>query len=110
MDVPLADAVSAMRDELLAAAARNSTNAIFFEVGPIDLEFEVALRAETKVGGGFKFWWVVDARAEVAGSGAKTHRVKLTLIPKDASGTPLLVGGSASSIHGPGNLEGHVAD
>ncbi|MFE2728475.1 trypco2 family protein [Kitasatospora sp. NPDC059327] len=55
MDVPLADAVAAVRDELLEAAARASDDPqVVFAVGPVEMEFEVELRANAKAKAGFK--------------------------------------------------------
>ncbi|MFE4580974.1 trypco2 family protein [Streptomyces chartreusis] len=42
--IELADAVQAVRDELITAAARSSGQDVTFEVGDIELEFSVELR------------------------------------------------------------------
>ena len=54
MDIELADAVAAVRDELVAAAARSLGAQVEFMVGPIELEFAVELRQDAKAKLGFK--------------------------------------------------------
>ncbi|WP_308426304.1 trypco2 family protein, partial [Streptosporangium pseudovulgare] len=58
MEIELADAVEAVRDELLAAAVRGAGSEIAFTVGPIELEFAVELKVDAKAKGGFKAWVV----------------------------------------------------
>ncbi|MER5472519.1 trypco2 family protein [Streptomyces sp. NPDC002685] len=81
--IQLADAVQAVRDELIEAAARGSGPDVVFEVGDIELEFSVELR---KAGtGGVKVKaWVVEAGVEGSGEKASTHRVSVTLRALDA--------------------------
>jgi hypothetical protein len=64
MEIELADAVAAVRDELLAAAARGAG---------ADVEF------------------VVSGDVEAGVARARTHRVKVTLTPKRPGGGDLLV-------------------
>ncbi|WP_308426340.1 trypco2 family protein, partial [Streptosporangium pseudovulgare] len=58
VEIELADAVEAVRDELLAAAVRGAGSEIAFTVGPIELEFAVELKVDAKAKGGFKAWVV----------------------------------------------------
>ena len=49
VEIELAAAVTALRDELIEAAARHeSGQQVGFKVGPIELEFAVELRADAK--------------------------------------------------------------
>ena len=48
MEIELADAVAAVRDELVEAAARGVGQAVAFTVGPIEMEFAVELRADAR--------------------------------------------------------------
>ncbi|MDF3142683.1 MULTISPECIES: trypco2 family protein [unclassified Streptomyces] len=81
--IELADAVQAVRDELITAAARSSGHDVAFEVGDIELEFSVELRKE--VTGGVKVKaWVVEAGADGGGSATRTHRVAVTLRAVDS--------------------------
>ncbi|WP_410877421.1 trypco2 family protein [Nocardia sp. A7] len=91
MEIELADAVAALRDELLTAAARGTGAPLNFEVGPIELSFEVELRRDAKAKAGFKAW-VVTGDAEVGAGHARKQRVTLTLTPKNPSGGDVLVG------------------
>ncbi|MFB7675847.1 trypco2 family protein [Kitasatospora purpeofusca] len=110
MDVPLADAVAAVRDELLEAAARAGNDPqVVFAVGPVEMEFEVELRADTKAKGKFKLW-AVGAEAEAGVSRGRTHRVAFTLTPKRPDGTDLLVHSAQERPDGPGDATGRISD
>lgn len=107
MDIELANAVAAVRDELLDAAAQGAGQDLGFVVGPIGLEFTVELRQDAKTKAGFKAW-VVSADAEAGASWARTHRVTMTLTPRHADGSDLLVAGSRPRPVGPGDVSEHV--
>ncbi|MFX0573756.1 trypco2 family protein [Nocardia nepalensis] len=107
MDIELGDAVAALRDQLLAAAAQGSGAEIEFAVGPIEMAFEVELRADAKVKGGFKAW-VVAGDVEAGGSRTRKHRVSLTLNPQRPGGGDILVGGEPNGETGPGDTSGHL--
>lgn len=92
MEIELADAVAELRDELTRAVARGAGQDITFQVGPIELEFTVELRADTRARAGFKAW-VVSGDAEVGAGRARTHRVSLTLHPQGRDGRPLPISG-----------------
>ncbi|MEU1051874.1 trypco2 family protein [Streptomyces sp. NPDC005876] len=76
--IELADAVQAVRDELITAASRATGQDVTFEVGDIQLEFGVELRKEIKGGVKVKAW-VVEAGVDGGGSRTSTHRVAVTL-------------------------------
>ncbi|KUM81108.1 hypothetical protein J7F01_17745 [Streptomyces sp. ISL-22] len=81
--IELADAVQAVRDQLITAAARSAGQDVTFEVGDIELEFSVELRKE--VAGGVKVKaWVVEAGADGGGGTTRTHRVAVTLRAVDS--------------------------
>ncbi|MGW1966370.1 trypco2 family protein [Streptomyces sp. NPDC001935] len=110
MDVPLADAVAAVRDELLIAAGAGGTHPdLVFEVGPVEMEFEVELRADARSKAGFKLW-AVGAEAQAGVSRGRTHRVSFTLTPRRAGGGDLLVGGTSDRQSGPGDVSGRIPD
>ncbi|MCT2583347.1 trypco2 family protein [Actinophytocola gossypii] len=106
MEIELADAVSAVRDELLTAAARAAGADIEFVVGPVELEFALELRADTKAKAGFKAW-VVSGDVEAGAARARTHRVKVTLTPRRAGGGDLLVSADPDGEDS-GDLSGHI--
>lgn len=90
MEIELADAVTALRDELLTAATRGAGQEIAFTVGPIELEFTVELRKDTTAKAGFKAW-VLSGDVEAGAGRTTTHRVTLTLTPKRPDGGDLLI-------------------
>ncbi|KUJ67565.1 hypothetical protein ACZ90_27365 [Streptomyces albus subsp. albus] len=92
MDIELADAVQAVRDELVTAAARAAGQDIAFELGDIGMEFTVELRRETKGTGRVKAW-VLDAGADHTRARTRTHTISFTLKAIDArTGGPWKVG------------------
>ncbi|GAA0484778.1 trypco2 family protein [Streptomyces stramineus] len=91
-DIELADAVQAVRDGLISAAARGAGQEVVFDVGEIAMEFTVEIRKDAKGSGGVKAW-VVSADAEASRGSTRTHTVSFTLTPKDArTGGGLRVG------------------
>ncbi|MFE9706166.1 trypco2 family protein [Streptomyces sp. NPDC005930] len=108
-DIELADAVAAVRDELVAAAARGAGADLAFLVGPVELEFAVELRADAKAKAGFKAW-VLSGEAEAALARGRTHRVKVTLTPRRPDGGDWFVRGGAGRETGPGDVSAHLAD
>ncbi|MER5618213.1 trypco2 family protein [Streptomyces sp. NPDC002215] len=110
VDIPLVDAVAAVRDELIAAAAQGGEHPeVVFAVGPVEMEFEVELRADAKAKAGFRLW-AVSAQTEAGVSRGRTHRVSFTLTPRSASGGDLLVSGAHDRPAGPGNTAGRIPD
>jgi Trypsin-co-occurring domain 2 len=106
VEIALADAVAAVREELLAAAVRGAGQDVAFTVGPIELEFAVELRTDAKAKAGFTAWVL---SADVAGGVARgrTHRVKVTLTPKRSDGSDWQVAGSGAGF-GPGDVSARV--
>ncbi|MFE2969365.1 trypco2 family protein [Streptomyces sp. NPDC059340] len=86
----LSAAVQAVRDELLRAAAQGAGHDVAFQVGPIQMEFTVELRADARVRGGIKAF-VVSGETDAGAGRTHTHRVALTLEPRKATGDPLLI-------------------
>jgi hypothetical protein len=107
VEIELVQAVAAVRDELLEAAARGVGQELAFKVGPVELEFTVELRADAKARAGFKAW-VVSGEVEAGVARGRTHRVKVTLTPQQPGGGDLLVHGSADRPEGPGDVSGHI--
>ncbi|MFB7163138.1 trypco2 family protein [Streptomyces sp. NPDC056242] len=81
-EIGLADAISAIRDDILAATRRNASSPLRFELGEIQMEFMVELRRDTRAKGGVKAW-VVDASAERGHGATHAQRVAFTLKPKN---------------------------
>ncbi|MBH1934335.1 hypothetical protein I5Q34_08520 [Streptomyces sp. AV19] len=102
----LAQAVQVLRDELMSAAAQGAGSDVSFQVGPIQLEFAVELRKDARARGGFKAF-VVSAETDGTVSRTRTHRISLTLEPRQAAtGDPLLISaddeGDATGLTGAG--------
>jgi hypothetical protein len=82
-EIGLADAISAIRDDILAATQRSTGSPLRFELGEMQMEFTVELRRDTRAKGGVKAW-VVDASAERGHGATHTQRVAFTLKPRNA--------------------------
>jgi hypothetical protein len=81
----LGAAVSAIREQLQQAMDDGAGQRLKFDVGPVELEFAVEVRAEGK--GRVKVFvlpWTVEAGA--GGVRDRTQRIKLTLQPVDECG------------------------
>ncbi|MBV2156477.1 trypco2 family protein [Kitasatospora sp. SUK 42] len=103
MDIPLADMVAAVKDELLDAAARAGEHPeVVFAVGPVEMEFEVEVRADAKAKAGFKLW-AVGAETEAGVSRGRTHRVSFTLTPQGPDGGDIVVRSTQARPARPGN-------
>lgn len=91
-DIELADAIEAVREQLIDAATRATGKPVLFEVGDIEMEFTIELRKD--VTGGLKARaWVLEGGADRTQSTGRTHRVAFTLKPKNAqTGGGWLVG------------------
>ncbi|MFD0078529.1 trypco2 family protein [Streptomyces sp. NPDC127166] len=104
------DAVAVVRDEPIAAAAQGGEHPeVVFAVGPVEMEFEVELRADAKAKAGFRLW-AVGAEAEAGVSRGRTHRVSFTLTPRSVGGGDLLVGGAHGRRTSPGDSSGRIPD
>ena len=82
--IPLRDAIRMLRVEIMAAAEDASTQSLRFELGPIEMEFQVVLKKEG--GGEAKLGFHIFAAEASLGANAKaaderTQKVKLTLNP-----------------------------
>jgi Trypsin-co-occurring domain 2 len=82
--IPLQDAISALRGEILAARGEAPTEGVRFELGPIEMEFQVVARRE--IGGEAKLGFhIFSVEATVGGSGKggdeRTQKVKFVLNP-----------------------------
>ena len=88
----LADAISAVRQEVIQAQMAARQESFSFRVGPVDMEFEVAL-AHDDYGGRLRVLVITDDdRGAAVSEHAATHRVRLTLEPVavDEQGSPIM--------------------
>jgi Trypsin-co-occurring domain 2 len=95
LEVPLAEAIGRLRDELMSAAAAGAGEDVRFRLGPITLDLEVTA---TYSGGGQAGinWYLVSFGAKGEASTSRAHTIHLELQPVGADGTDLLVGGRAA--------------
>ncbi|MDH6124456.1 trypco2 family protein [Kitasatospora sp. GP82] len=90
--IELADAIEAVRQQLLDAAARGAGQEIQFEVGTVQLDFNVELKREARGKGGIKAW-VLSADTEAGISHQRSHKITVSLTPKDTrTGSSVEVG------------------
>ncbi len=107
MEIPLVNAVAAVRDELLEAAAMGAGQDLVFAVGEVVLEFAVELRQDLTARAGFRAW-VVAADGELSKGRVATHRVSVTLNPRSASGDEVEIAGDSGRARGPGDVSKYL--
>lgn len=107
VEIALADAVAAVRNELLEAAARGAGEGMVFAVGDILLEFSVELREDRTAKAGFKAW-VLSAEGSRSEARGDTHRVSITLSARGADGSEVLIVGDPGRQDGPGDVSGYL--
>lgn len=93
----LAEAVEAVRAELMRAKELGAGSPMEFEVGPVEMQFTVALTREGKTNAGVKVW-VIHGDTSGTLTGQRTHQVKITLHPKRPDGRPERIGASADDF------------
>jgi hypothetical protein len=91
MQVPLADAIQQLRDELREAILEGRDKDIVFTPNGIELELGITFAAEAKVGGGFKLLAFLDLSAEAKAKRESQHKIKLSLAVADKDGKPIKV-------------------
>ena len=98
----LADAIAAVREQLIRAQNEGADKGLRFRVGPVELEFEVAVSHTGGAHGELKVYVLtLGAKGELT-SGA-THRVTVTLQPIDpTTGEDAKVAGEADRAGPPG--------
>ena len=106
VDIELADAVAVLRDQLVEAAARRTTDDLGFQVGPVEMEFVVELKADAKAKAGFKAW-VVTGNAEAGISRGRTQRVKIVLTPRSSDGSDMLIAADGPAPAGRVDVRSH---
>ncbi|MFL6071911.1 MAG: trypco2 family protein [Mycobacteriales bacterium] len=90
-EIGLAEAVSSLRTELLAAMDGGADAQVRFPVGEIQMEFQIAVARADEVKGGLRFW-VVEAGAGSSFSHQEIHRLTVSLGPPvDERGQPVKV-------------------
>lgn len=89
--IGLAEAISAVRQELTVSIEEAEGADIRFQVGEVTLELEVEVQRVSGRKGGLKVW-VLEAGGEKSRSDSHTHRLSVPITPVNSDGTPLLTG------------------
>lgn len=89
-ELGLGEAVRALRAELEQAVADAEGQEIRFAVGPVQLEFHVAVRRQAGAGGKARFW-VIEAGTDAQYAKETIQKVTVTLEPATADGQPVRV-------------------
>ena len=77
----LADAIKALRAELVEAMSAGKEERLKFELGAVTMEFAVELTVDAEASGGVRFWVVgLDGKGSVGRT--STHTVSLEMKPK----------------------------
>jgi hypothetical protein len=88
VDMHLAEAIAAVRRELRNAQDEGKDDDIKFLVGPVEMEFQVALSKEG--GGNAKVKvYVLELGASAAATRSETHSVRITMTPHAEGGSAL---------------------
>jgi hypothetical protein len=83
--IPLAEAVRALRRELVEAVRQAEGEEIKFALGPVELELQVEVSNETGGAAGIAFW-LVTIGGKASRTAATTHTIRLNLSPVSATG------------------------
>jgi Trypsin-co-occurring domain 2 len=89
--IGLKDAIEALRLELSESILVSEGKEVRFEVGEIEMEFQVAVEQTATGKGGIKFW-VVELGAEMSDKSSMIHKVKIPLKPVWKNGSPIRTG------------------
>jgi len=81
-DIPLAEMIQTLRQELVRAQEQAKDERIRFELEKVELELKVVVSRAGKVSGGVEFW-VISAGGDYEKKGESSHTIKLTLNTKD---------------------------
>jgi hypothetical protein len=91
MQIPLAEAIRQLRDELREAILEGKDQDIVFTPNGIDVELGINFTAEAKAGGGLKVLAFLDLSAEAKASRESQHKIRLSLAVADRNGQPIKV-------------------
>jgi hypothetical protein len=91
VQIPIANAIEQLRDQLREAILEGKDKDIVFTPNGIDLELSVSFKAEATAKGGFKLLAFLDLSAEAKASRESLHKIKLSLSVADKHGQPLKI-------------------
>jgi Trypsin-co-occurring domain 2 len=78
--VGLADAIGALRDELILAWSSGQQERLRFKPAPVELTVQVAVTSAGKGRAGIR-WWLIELGGEVSRESVVTQTLKLSLDP-----------------------------
>jgi len=81
LQIPLAEAIRALRQQIVAAHLEGDAEGLQLDLGPIEIEFQLVASRDASGSGGINFG-VVTLGAGGKVSQGETHRVKVTLMPR----------------------------
>jgi hypothetical protein len=91
MEIPIADAIAQLRDQLRVCVLEGKDQDICFTPDKIDVELAVTFKAEATGKGEFKLLAFLDLSAEAKASRESQHKIKLSLTVSDKDGKPLKI-------------------
>jgi hypothetical protein len=89
--IGIAEAITALRQELADAIVASIDESIHFQVGEVTVELEIAVERLVGGKGGLKFW-VVELGGELSSTTSRTHKISLPLTPIMNDGSLVLTG------------------
>ena len=90
--LPLAEAISSLRGELINAIEQAHDEDLQFSVETIELHMQVVATTSGGVSAGGGLWHVLTVNGKLDHTRATTHEVRMTLKPRTANGSDVLVG------------------
>ncbi|MGF0173138.1 trypco2 family protein [Streptomyces sp. Marseille-Q5077] len=100
VEIRLADALKALRDELAEATAQAEGSRVRLHVETVSLDLQVAVTDTVEAGGGVKFW-LLSADARASATAAVTHTVSLQLKAETDDGGRVLTGVDGAAVRIP---------
>jgi hypothetical protein len=91
MQIPIADAIRQLRDQLRSAILEGKDQDIVFTPEGIDIELGITFGSEVKADGRFKLLVFLDVSGEAKASRESLHKIKLSLSVTDRDGRPIKV-------------------
>ena len=92
--IGLKEAIEALRSELSESIIAAAADELRFEVGEINLQFQVEVERTLEATSSIKFW-VMEARGKGKHASSSTHTITIPLKPvSGADRSPVLTGGT----------------
>ena len=89
--IGLREALKALRTELKESIQESLQEDIRFEIGKIEMEFQIEIDRSTEGSGGVRFW-VIELGGKRTSASSTSHTIKIPLQPLTRSGGPVVTG------------------